>query len=123
MPMPNRKRFKWTAWRDQHLTRDWLIKEPVSIARFFGCSVRSVYKRAGELNLGPRDPVQRALWLGQAPRDPCSITLPRVPLLERPFDHEDCPTADVTAGPAGGGLAPIQPHPSAGRDHHAGATR
>lgn len=116
MPMQQRKRFKWIAWRDAQLTRDWLITPPAQIAAFFGCSTRSIYKRAGELNLGPRDPVARALWLGQAPSDPRAITLARVPLLDRPFDHDDCPTADVTAGPAGGGFALIQPHPSAG--HH-----
>ena len=123
MSMPDRERFKWTAWRDELLTRDWPIKEPASIARFFGCSLRAVYKRAGEINLGPRDPERRALWLGQAPRHPRAISLARVPLLERPFVSDDCPTADGASGPAGGGFAPIQPHRSAGRTHHARAMR
>ena len=64
-----------------------------------------------------------ALWLGQAPRHPRAISLARVPLLERPFVSDDCPTADGASGPAGGGFAPIQPHRSAGRTHHARAMR
>jgi len=71
-------RFTWDDAKDRMLSGLWLTTEPDAIAATVGCGRRSIYKRAGELNLGPRDPAQRALWKGEKPFDRRVVSLAAV---------------------------------------------
>lgn len=76
--MSSTKRFKWTSERDAALRRGWLSNDPAALALQLGCTPRAVYLRAKVLNLGPREPVRRALWLGAAAPQPGVISLPQI---------------------------------------------
>lgn len=58
------RRFRWSEPVDSLLKQNWTRMAPERLAHAIGCSVRAVYKRAGELKLPPRDPVQRAIREG-----------------------------------------------------------
>jgi hypothetical protein len=84
------RRFVWTPERDAKLAAHWLSDAPAALAAAIGCALRSVYKRAAELRLPPRDPVARALAGGKtAAASVPSITLPELRLPRSADDPAD----------------------------------
>jgi hypothetical protein len=104
MPTPKASRFNWDDDKDQKLTDRWLDTEPDVLAQQIGCKRAALYKRAGELKLGPRQKAARAIWNGEKPRDPGVITLAP---FRFPSNGDDATADEPARRHAGGSRAAL----------------
>lgn len=125
-----RSRFAWDERKRARLAALWPTGASTDdIARMLGCSRRAAYKQAVTDNLGPREPVARALWRGEVAPVHGVVTLPHVSIQHMPLHGGDdlcSPTTDIGPArcpssnmlevgqarlpgdvPAGGGRAPL----------------
>lgn len=93
-------RFAWSEQRDAELTAMWLISTPAVMCAHFGCKPRTLYARAIELDLPPRNPVKRAIAAGHTPRAP--MRLPTCDELLR-ASRRYAPAAELAARGLSGG--------------------
>jgi hypothetical protein len=66
-------RFAWDDIKDDDLRNLWLTADIDALAELIGCKPRTLYDRAAELGLAPRDPVCRAIASGETPRAPLRL--------------------------------------------------
>ena len=100
--MPTSKkaaRFKWDDDKDEQLKARWLDTGAEKLMALFGCSRSTLFARARDLNLGPRQHAARAIWQGEKPHDRSVITLAP---FRFPPDDDDA-TADEPAHRHAGG--------------------
>jgi len=103
-------RFAWNEERDTTLKTLWLALEPKVLRARIGCSERSLYKRAAELELAPRDPVQRAIKSGEEPRDP--LRLPTYDEMRARVSHIPAFAAPLRPESARSGRSNVSEHAS-----------